>query len=682
MFKGTGIFFAGALAVALSSSAWAQTSPPAGSPVARHGALKVVGNKIVGQHGNPVALRGMSFFWNDPGWNQAQYYTAGAVNTLADDWKVDIVRVAVAPDKTSETNWSDVVNAAKAKGIYVIIDFHAHNKSLQSSAVSFFEGLAGNAAYKNVPNVLYEIFNEPCATSVNQNGGGGCGGDSWATDIKPYATAVVNAIRAKGDTNVVIIGTPGLSKWVNQAAASPVSGKNLAYALHFYTGHVSGYGDPTESEHRIRLRNAATEALGKGAAIFVSEFGISQPGGGLVTGETNIIDTVEARKWFDFLDANSIGWANWSISNKPEAASALVSSNGGGGWTAGSTNCNAFNGTTNITACSNHGDLRCSGSFIRTKLRYYATPVTLTTTSTEGGSVSASPPAPYYPWQQVTVTGTAQSGYRFEGWSSGVTGNLAESPKSVTLTGNTSVAAVFFPVNPISNSTFTAGTAGWDKYPGSGATMPEANVVNGELVITMPASVGAEPYEVRVQHGNTALTNGKRYELTFEARATQARTIQAAYRTSSNMTGGHKINIGEPVSLTTTKTAYSREFDMSDATTTTGVIAFYLGGKSGNVTIDNVLLKEKGASSVIPQTASARKASWSVSRGSGALQLRGPAETGARVSLYDLRGKAVRSLAVADGLTLGAGIPAGSYFVVVRDRAGGEVLRTRVVLAR
>jgi len=707
-------------AVAFASVSWAQ---PAGSPVARHGALSVKGNKIVGQHGNPVALRGMSFFWNTPGWGGESFYTAGALNTLADDWKVDIVRVAVDPEQTNQNNWKTIVTAAKAKGIYVIIDFHAHSKDLSGSAKTFFEGLAKDANYKNVPNILYEIFNEPCGSTANQNGGGGCKGDNWNTDIKPYAETVVGAIRAQGDTSVVIIGTPMLSKRVDEAAANPVTagnGKNLAYAVHFYTGHVVTASDPTGegSEHRNRLRTWVAAGLNKGVAVFASEFGVSQPGGGAGQGENNSIDTAEALVWFNFLDENQIGWANWSVNNKNEACSAL----GGGANNEGS------NWSSNLSA---------GGRFIRNRLIYYATPVTLTTSATGEGDVAASPAGPYYPWQQVAVTATAKSGNRFEGWASGVTENLAKSPASITMKGNTKVEAVFFPNNLISNSTFTANMDGWGKQPTSGSgTVPDATVTNGELVITMPTNRGDEPFAVRVQHTNTSLTQGRKYKLTFDARATAARTIQAAYRTASNTPSGHKLNIGAPVSLTTTKAAYEREFDMLDVATTTGVIAFYLGGQAGNVTIDNVKLEDAGPASGQPPgpcetggataeccavnptfpgcspdpcaggqpttaccavnsafpgcpgtgvkfpAVKARSTVWSIARVGGALQLRGPAEVGATVSLYDVRGKMVRNMAARDGMSLGAGIPAGSYIVIVKNRAGSEVLRTKAVVAR
>ena len=65
----------------------------AGTPVERHGQLRLEGTRLVDQHGEPVTLRGMSLFWSQ--W-APQYYNADAVRWLKDDWAVTVVRAAVA----------------------------------------------------------------------------------------------------------------------------------------------------------------------------------------------------------------------------------------------------------------------------------------------------------------------------------------------------------------------------------------------------------------------------------------------------------------------------------------------------------------------------------------------------------------------------------------------------------
>ena len=75
------------LALAGTTMARAQT------PVERHGQLRVEGNRLLGAHGRPAVLRGMSLFWSQ--W-KGGFYNADAVRWLADDWRVDVIRVAVA----------------------------------------------------------------------------------------------------------------------------------------------------------------------------------------------------------------------------------------------------------------------------------------------------------------------------------------------------------------------------------------------------------------------------------------------------------------------------------------------------------------------------------------------------------------------------------------------------------
>ena len=59
--------------------------------VEQHGALRVSGNDIVGSHGSPVLLRGMSMFWSQ--W-MGKYWNADVIRWLAEDWKCTVVRLA------------------------------------------------------------------------------------------------------------------------------------------------------------------------------------------------------------------------------------------------------------------------------------------------------------------------------------------------------------------------------------------------------------------------------------------------------------------------------------------------------------------------------------------------------------------------------------------------------------
>lgn len=220
------------------------------TPVERHGQLRVEGSRIVDQHGEPVILRGMSLFWSQ--W-MPQYYNADAVRWLRDDWRATVVRAAIAvpaggylENPEAETARAEaVIEAAIEAGLYVLVDWHAHEPEPEAAA-RFFAHIA--ARYGKHPNVIYETWNEP----LDRHG--------WAAVVKPYHLAVIPHIRAHDPDNLIVAGTPTWSQDVDIAAADPLADANLAYTLHFYAG-----------THRQELRDKASRAMALGAALFVTE---------------------------------------------------------------------------------------------------------------------------------------------------------------------------------------------------------------------------------------------------------------------------------------------------------------------------------------------------------------------------------------------------------------------------
>lgn len=285
-------------------------SPPAGSIVARHGWLRVEGNRIVGKSGKPVALHGMSLFWSQ--W-MGQYYNADAVKWLRDDWGCTVVRAAMAVEaggylrdpKREKQKVIAVVQAAIDLGIYVIVDWHDHNAHRHTrEAKAFFAELA--KAYGKCPNVIYETWNEP----LNKH--------DWSTVIKPYHEAVIPAIRAHDPDGLIVCGTQTWSQDVDKAARDPLKFANVAYALHFYA-----------ATHKQSLRNKAAAALKGGVALMVTEWGTSEASGG------GKLDYEETRKWLAFMDRHRLSWCNWSVADKRETSAALQPrASGKGGWPA------------------------------------------------------------------------------------------------------------------------------------------------------------------------------------------------------------------------------------------------------------------------------------------------------------------------------------------------------------
>ncbi|MBB6430494.1 glycoside hydrolase family 5 protein [Algisphaera agarilytica] len=266
------------------------------TPVERHGQLRVQGTQILDQHDQPVQLRGMSLFWSQ--WGGA-FFNPDVVDTLVDDWGVTLIRVPLAvhrggymehPER-EKAKVMTVVDAAIARGVYVIVDWHAHEPEPEAAA-AFFADLAQTHGHH--PHLIYETWNEP----LNTHG--------WAKVVKPYHERVVAAIREHDPDNLIVLGTPTWSQDVDVAAADPVAGTNLAYTLHFYAG-----------SHGQALIDKARRAMEQGAALFVSEWGTSMANGG----DGVFLD--ESRTWLDFLDEHQLSWANWSLFDKDESSCAL-----------------------------------------------------------------------------------------------------------------------------------------------------------------------------------------------------------------------------------------------------------------------------------------------------------------------------------------------------------------------
>ncbi|MDP6634559.1 MAG: glycoside hydrolase family 5 protein [Phycisphaerae bacterium] len=283
---------------------------PEGSIVAKHGRLRVQGNRIVDKNGKPVALHGMSLFWSQ--W-MGQYYNSGAVKWLRDDWGCTVVRAAMAIEhggylknpKREKEKVFKVVQAAIDLGIYVIVDWHDHNAHKHTQqAKEFFAELA--RTYGKYPNVLYETWNEP----LNKH--------DWSRVIKPYHQAVIPAIRKHAPDSLILCGTQTWSQDVDKAARDPLRFRNIAYVLHFYA-----------ATHKQSLRNKAAAALKAGAALMVTEWGTSEASG------SGKLDYDETRKWLEFMDRHKLTWCNWSVADKRETSAALLPrASGSGGWSA------------------------------------------------------------------------------------------------------------------------------------------------------------------------------------------------------------------------------------------------------------------------------------------------------------------------------------------------------------
>lgn len=272
------------------------------------GRLHVKGTKLVDKKGHEVQLRGVST--HGLSW-YPQYVNDKCFAQLHDKWGANVVRLAMYTEKYNgycsgdAKNRSDLkklikkgVKLAKKHKMYVIVDWHilsdGNPNSHKKEAKAFFREMSRE--FKGYNNVIYEICNEPN------------NGTSWK-EIKSYAKSVISTIRENDKKAVIVVGTPIWSQDVDQAAADPIKGDNIMYALHFYA-----------ATHKTDLRNKMTAAINKGLPVFVTEYGICDASG------NGAIDKREADRWIQTMDEYGVSYIAWNLSNKQESSSIIKSS--------------------------------------------------------------------------------------------------------------------------------------------------------------------------------------------------------------------------------------------------------------------------------------------------------------------------------------------------------------------
>ncbi len=268
-------------------------------PVSYYGALHTSGNKIVGAKNNQQAmLRGLSLFWSDA--TGMPYYDDDVISWLKDNLKIDVIRFAMGIQYyNSQGNATEpldeqysyigqpdgylalldkMIETAIKNDIYIIVDWHSHRAEYeQTAATEFFSAVAKK--YAAIPNIIFEIYNEPVNTS-------------WNT-IQGYANTVSPAIRQYSQ-NLILVGTP---KWSQMTSYGGVNATNVAYVLHFYAGShgVSTYGTRLQS------------AMNSGYAVFISEWGTTEASG------SGSVNATASQEWITFMEQNRVSNCNWSV---------------------------------------------------------------------------------------------------------------------------------------------------------------------------------------------------------------------------------------------------------------------------------------------------------------------------------------------------------------------------------
>ena len=150
--------------------------------------------------------------------------------------------------------------------------------------------------YKDVPNVLYEICNEPNGDEV-----------TWDDVIKPYAEELIATIRNNSPKSLIIVGTANWCKDTPSVIKNPLKEKNVMYAVHTYMGN-----DIYTVQDNLKL------ALEKKLPVIITECAATDG-----TGDGYVyLDYF--KKWVDYLDSNDLSWMVWQFSDRAESSSLIV----------------------------------------------------------------------------------------------------------------------------------------------------------------------------------------------------------------------------------------------------------------------------------------------------------------------------------------------------------------------
>ncbi len=270
--------------------------------------LHVEGTRLVDSQGRRVVMRGISIGWHNL-W--PRFYNSEAVVRLHDDWGCGLFRAAIGADDLDEllngTTYHPgyitdpqgalqklfaVVDGAVSCGAYIIVDWHSHVLHLEE-ATEFFTAVAER--YKGVPNVIYELFNEPV-------------GDSW-TDLKAYAESLIATITSIDASHpLILMGCPRWDQAIGEPAADPITSyDNVMYTMHFYAG-----------THKEWLREATDSAMASGLPVFISECASMTASG------DGPLDLDSWKEWTDWASARGLNMVLWSFSDKDESCSMLT----------------------------------------------------------------------------------------------------------------------------------------------------------------------------------------------------------------------------------------------------------------------------------------------------------------------------------------------------------------------
>ncbi len=590
--------------------------------------LHTCGNKICDPDGNVVVLRGVAIA--DAKFTAMNtdavggHYSGELADTpenqlraalrLATDaskgWHANIIRVPVHVDdmgwgfggwNTDPEGWTSFLDAAieecVLQDVYCLIDYHSTNNwnypLSNIDATKNFWSWAGEK-YKDIPNVMFELFNEP-VTDLDTHvwpGGSSGGSESWSDFKNDLAQPLVDYIR--NDVGAIetflVIGGPMYSGFPirvdGNAIDDPAPEERIAYALHVYGWHW--FSDPTLEHH--------VGAVKDNHPIIVTEFGYE-------TGAPCPIEACSGTPFIDqdaygvfmknYIQANDLSFTAWVFDNSFRPVmfedAQLTTIAGGSGYMGQYTKdflaeekdndrpCNpcGFSGKPTAFAGEdqfvfdtdgNAGEtvqFTGIGSDIDGTIVSYVWKEDNTTLSTsQNPSISLSQGV-----HSISLTVTDNEGFSHTDYA------------RIEIASYSSDACT----NLLQNGDFSAGESNWNNWVDASGANASFDATSGELDATIITAGDSW----QIQYWNTSpVSSGTQYIVKYRARASSSRTIELMVEQAASP---YQNVTSKPQSITTSMQDYSHSFtsgySLSDAK-----IGFKLGGNgTSDVVFDDVV---------------------------------------------------------------------------------------------
>ncbi len=198
-----------------------------------------------------------------------------------------------------------------------------------------------------------------------------------------------------------------------------------------------------------------------------------------------------------------------------------------------------------------------------------------------GNAISAT-----FAWMVIGDGGTVDANGLFTATAASTTTQIRVNSASIDATTEITITEVT-EVNLLSNGDFSAGLNNWVLNPYEGGSA-YAYSANNNCVIDI-ANGGWENWHIQFRQLHIPLENGKTYRMSFDAKATSNRSIDAQLETD----GSPWTNYGNipTTAITTVMDNYSYEFTMQE-TDMDARIVFNVGNNGSDITLDNIKVVE------------------------------------------------------------------------------------------